>query len=1319
MVDHSGSEVFGREEVNFNSASHAEQEQYSVAANETPVVPAPVVAVNGQANAGGAFAVEKIGSYNAADVKLQFTAEKGKVIELPADAQIEAILVSGDDLIIKEANGDLVLIKGGLKLIPVIHIGSIEIPAEALMASLTAGGVTLPAAGDAAQAGTNQSSGGNFGPDAGHIGDAFHISDLLPFSEFDRHFDDKQLQEGFIVKVNNPPVIIGIDGSGGNGDPLIVQDPSLPDGTQSALPETDTTGVVIVAGSGTVNSLVFGTDLSMVTVAGAGATIVFSFDDPSTGAVENDPNVIYGYVDGTTVPVIKLTVTLDANIAPGAQGTGTVTAEILAPFPHEYGAGGGAIISGLPVVAGDTLGQTSNIALGDLTVIDDVPTAHADTNSVDEGATIHGNVLTDGTDDVFGADGPKTTLPAGGVTGVAVGSDTSAPVAGGLGAAIETTLGFLTLHADGTYDYVSKPNSIDSNAVDHFVYTITDGDGDTSTVTLDIDVAGVTVTATDNDAIVNEAGLSPDGSSAGNGSEIFATGAIIASGGTGPYTYTLNDPAIGIHGTLTLNADGTYTYTLTSPVTEPTADNGADTQSGQESFGYTVTDANGNTVTTGVINVDIIDDMPKAVLTGTSTGTVDEDFLANGINDNAQPGDFAGGSLTATGSITGLFQSGADTPLSYGFNTAGSGPAGLLSGGVAVTYTITANLITAIAGAGNTVFTLSLNATTGDWQFTLVKPLDHSISGTEDDLLLQFGGLITATDKDGDTVTATGALTITVDDDMPKAVIPDRAIVVNGASGAATFDLDFDDVVTGSNYGADGPGNVHFSPSVAGASGLTSGGLPITYSLNLAGTLLTASTTGGTVFTVSLDAATAHYTVTMSGVVDSLSTVDFGSSAYQFNGGNLAWVGFTPVGETITSPIDNNSPDLLLTPFINGVDAGTMNTSSIAGGVGSGNAVDLNEGVRIDFVTDLRGDNAGPGGYGVAGNRDHIFDGHYNTNDASAVFTASGGSVVNLAAFDDIDGNTVVGDDLTPDPITSIIISFGGLSQVIAPTAVATNYTVGGHVYTVTLLADGTVNVGGVNGTSGAGAVGTTIAVHTATGYNSIEYTNVGGENFKIGQFGAAVTTTNPVNLTLPIEIVDGDGDTASSVLGITLVKAGSGITDHSNDGSGVSHIYGIADASHLNIIGSDFADTITGDAANNVLYGGLGADTLNGLGGNDMLIGGDGNDTINLSVDGASDTILFDATAFGDTDTINNFLIGTGATSDVLDLSELFTVTAAGGGVAGFAQLTAGGVLQVDADGGGNSWTNIATLTAVADGSTVSILYHDQDGTDKSGVIS
>jgi Ca2+-binding RTX toxin-like protein len=46
-------------------------------------------------------------------------------------------------------------------------------------------------------------------------------------------------------------------------------------------------------------------------------------------------------------------------------------------------------------------------------------------------------------------------------------------------------------------------------------------------------------------------------------------------------------------------------------------------------------------------------------------------------------------------------------------------------------------------------------------------------------------------------------------------------------------------------------------------------------------------------------------------------------------------------------------------------------------------------------------------------------------------------------------------------------------------------------------------------------------------------------------------------------------------------------------------------------VIGTPFADSITGNAADNTFYGGVGADTLSGGFGNDILLGGDGNDSL------------------------------------------------------------------------------------------------------------
>ena len=82
----------------------------------------------------------------------------------------------------------------------------------------------------------------------------------------------------------------------------------------------------------------------------------------------------------------------------------------------------------------------------------------------------------------------------------------------------------------------------------------------------------------------------------------------------------------------------------------------------------------------------------------------------------AAPATLPAQAVTATGSVTGLFQSGADEPLTYGFTAnavATLQALGLTSGGVALSYAIAADTVTASAPAGNTVFTFQLTAATG------------------------------------------------------------------------------------------------------------------------------------------------------------------------------------------------------------------------------------------------------------------------------------------------------------------------------------------------------------------------------------------------------------------------------------------------------------------------------------------------------------------------------------------------------------------------------------------------------------------------------
>ncbi|MFA1366432.1 enhanced entry virulence factor RtxA, partial [Legionella pneumophila] len=181
----------------------------------------------------------------------------------------------------------------------------------------------------------------------------------------------------------------------------------------------------------------------------------------------------------------------------------------------------------------------------------------------------------------------------------------------------------------------------------------------------------------------------------------------------------------------------------------------------------TVVDADGDQAThdldvsQGVFQVK--DDGPVASATKL-TGVVDEDGLAGGIAGGT--GDVAGQAVAASGNVATLFQSGADAPLSYSLNSSTSGLPALSSGGVALTYAVSGDTLTASAN-GTDVFTFTLGSN-GNYTFTLLAKLDHPAGADENDIAINLGSVIRATDSDGDTVVAAAdGLVITVDDDTP------------------------------------------------------------------------------------------------------------------------------------------------------------------------------------------------------------------------------------------------------------------------------------------------------------------------------------------------------------------------------------------------------------------------------------------------------------------------------------------------------------------------------------------------------------------------
>ena len=140
-----------------------------------------------------------------------------------------------------------------------------------------------------------------------------------------------------------------------------------------------------------------------------------------------------------------------------------------------------------------------------------------------------------------------------------------------------------------------------------------------------------------------------------------------------------------------------------------------------------------------------------SVLTGNiATGAVEEDDLANaqstGNNEDASIGNtIASGSLTSTVSV------GADEAGTFSLDDTalGSLPS-LTSKGIAVTYSIIGDTLTAPAGA-LTVFTLQVQSN-GDYTFTLIDQLDHAGGAGENNLVIALCSAVKLTDVDNDFV---------------------------------------------------------------------------------------------------------------------------------------------------------------------------------------------------------------------------------------------------------------------------------------------------------------------------------------------------------------------------------------------------------------------------------------------------------------------------------------------------------------------------------------------------------------------------------------
>lgn len=235
-------------------------------------------------------------------------------------------------------------------------------------------------------------------------------------------------------------------------------------------------------------------------------------------------------------------------------------------------------------------------------------------NNNQPGTDPTGNVLTNDSDVDYVVNGETKT-----VSTVRTGNEGGTGTAGSLGIELRGTYGWLTLNADGSYRYrldnsdprVQALRSASDTLIDDFTYAVVDTAGAIDLATLRITIQGAndTPVARDDAATAIEAGgvnngtlgVNPTGNVLSNDSDVDAGDALTVTGiRQGTTLGTIGGTFAGAYGTLTLNANGSYSYIVdnSNPLVEALR---TDADTLQEVFVYTIRDLAGATTTAQLV----------------------------------------------------------------------------------------------------------------------------------------------------------------------------------------------------------------------------------------------------------------------------------------------------------------------------------------------------------------------------------------------------------------------------------------------------------------------------------------------------------------------------------------------------------------------------------------------------------------------------------------------------------------------------------------------------------------------------------------------
>ena len=288
--------------------------------------------------------------------------------------------------------------------------------------------------------------------------------------------------------------------------------------------------------------------------------------------------------------------------------------------------------------------DTANLTIT-VTGVNDAPSATDDIGSVNEDATLTVSTASSGVtqdnDTDADADDSASSLV---ITQIKPSAGSNSSVSSGTthanGTSVTGTYGTLTIGANGTYTYVADQSAADAldasdTVTDVFTYTVSDGNGGTDTANITITVTGVNddpigVNDTDSvneDATVTQSSgsglLVADDTDADDSSSLTVTQIAVTGSSNNPVAsgsaYNSSGTSVtGTYGTLTVGADGTYTYVADQAAADALDLNDQVT----DSFTYTVSDGNATSTATLIITVTGVNDAPVAQ---NDIGTVNED----------------------------------------------------------------------------------------------------------------------------------------------------------------------------------------------------------------------------------------------------------------------------------------------------------------------------------------------------------------------------------------------------------------------------------------------------------------------------------------------------------------------------------------------------------------------------------------------------------------------------------------------------------------------------------------------------------------------